>query len=203
MVTVVFKHQSSNASSLSIAGNFTGWNIVPMIKNDAKKQWEYEIAKESLEKFSATDQKPKLFFKFVENGSNWFTDENFAKETDANGNVNNVLVISSEDEDDNRCEQDRDVESEFSENEVTPPPTKSRTEQDSPVMVSDSDVESYRDATTRQGETEDESDDSVKGSRDLTTGTQPSNYTHFLHRVIVFFKNLFYGWFGMGSARAP
>ena len=40
---IVFKHQQAGLESLSIAGNFTEWEIKPMILNEVDHQWEFEV----------------------------------------------------------------------------------------------------------------------------------------------------------------
>ncbi|CEP64764.1 Uip4p LALA0_S13e02476g [Lachancea lanzarotensis] len=93
MSIIVFKHHSTGPISISVAGNFTKWEIEPMVFNDTEKQWEYEIDEKALQDCPHRNGKTHTFFKFVDANGTWFTDDNFAKEIDEHGNENNALYL--------------------------------------------------------------------------------------------------------------
>ncbi|SCU84274.1 LADA_0D00804g1_1 [Lachancea dasiensis] len=96
MNTIVFKHSQTKLSSLSIAGNFTQWDIKPMVFNDQDQQWEFQLDQDLLAKCEVKGGKAVTLFKFIDDSGTWFTDDNFAKESDEVGNENNAMYMTLE-----------------------------------------------------------------------------------------------------------
>ncbi|SCU84242.1 LAME_0C08768g1_1 [Lachancea meyersii CBS 8951] len=100
MNKIVFKHFSSGPASIKIAGNFTKWEIKEMDFNDQEEQWEFDIDQEALRGCPDHNGKAVAYFKFVDGNGVWFTDNNFAKEIDGQGNENNAMYLSFRPEND-------------------------------------------------------------------------------------------------------
>ncbi len=89
--SITFRYQPviGGVSSVSVAGDFNGWNTTanPLTDDNKDGVWEAKL-----------DLPPgKILYKFVVNGSNWFTDESAADfVSDGLGGQNSVLVIKDQ-----------------------------------------------------------------------------------------------------------
>lgn len=90
MVTIIYDHPISTFHILNIAGDFNEWVIVPMTKSQQKGRWEYRLSDEVIHR----EKRNKIHFKFIDPDGNWFTDNNYPKELDNEGNENNVKLLS-------------------------------------------------------------------------------------------------------------
>ena len=162
MSKIVFKHQQAGLGSLSLAGNFTKWEIKPMVFNGDEAQWEFEIEPEMLENCELQDGKAVTFFKFVD-----------------------------------------DQEAEPS----TPDPTpvvqmktpRANEREESPVMITESDLEEDFHDTNNQDQGELTETRNHSADTSVSATQNPAEYKNFLQSIVFFFKNLFRRWFGMGT----
>jgi serine protease AprX len=83
---LAFVFHDDNASSVSIAGNFNGWDrLATPLKRDASGLWSTEIVVTKAGRFE---------YKFIVNGQRWLEDpSNGMKTPDNHGGLNSVLVI--------------------------------------------------------------------------------------------------------------
>ncbi|CUS23217.1 LAQU0S08e04720g1_1 [Lachancea quebecensis] len=211
MSKIVFKHQQAGLGSLSVAGNFTKWEIKPMVYNKDEGQWEFEVEPKMFENCELLDGKVVTFFKFIDERGEWFTDDNFAKEADENGNENNALYLQVGGDATGSENQPSGAEQEVAEGQetesVTPDPTpvvQARTSmtndrEESPVMITESDLE--EDFHDTNNEDHGELTEARNHSADTSVSAthNPTEYKNFLQSIVFFFKNLFRRWFGMGA----
>lgn len=90
---IVYAHSENVFQNLQVAGNFTSWEVKPMHKDMKTNFWEFDIDLKNL----VNGDVDKIVFKFVDDNGNWFTDDNFAKETDTHNNENNVKLLTRDD----------------------------------------------------------------------------------------------------------
>lgn len=213
MSKIVFKHPASDETSLSVAGNFSQWNIIPMVHNTTQNQWEYQITDADLQNCSESGGQIRIYFKFIDGNSDWFTDENFAKEIDEHGNENNVMYLdcsSTEKITKNNVDlEDRAIPNESEqEGPPSPDPTplpagKDKNDEEPPVVISKSDVEGYEEAVNQdQLNKNADSDRPNSADTNISKVANSTGYKGLLQSIISFFRNLFYGWFGMGGEDA-
>ncbi|GAV55709.1 hypothetical protein ZYGR_0AY01010 [Zygosaccharomyces rouxii] len=195
MVKVIYGHSADHFQALKVAGDFSQWEIKPMTKSS--EFWEYNFYKGSL----PADSKV-IHFKFIDDNGTWFTDNDYAKETDANNNENNVRVLTPEEieelgGDDDEIEEAGESSYDINdEGPVRPAPSPTARELkdhneggdlgESAVIVNHVDAQ----------------EGSGNGERPETSGTVYSQghevtdqYKTILARIIAFFTNLFRSWF--------
>ncbi|SCU81076.1 LAFA_0C02630g1_1 [Lachancea sp. 'fantastica'] len=219
MSKIVFKHQPTEPVSISIAGNFTNWEIESMVFNDLEKQWEFEIDNKALDKCPHQDGKIHTFFKFVDSNGTWFTDDNFAKEIDEHGNENNALYLSvagtasletpeQQDEIENEDQTEQMIETPVSPNPTPAIPVAENLgdpnvapsiaqREESPVLINESDLEEQFHETEEQGTKSVVRSSQANSSLDASTNKDPKEYKNFLQSFIFFFRSLFYRWFSV------
>ncbi|GCF01606.1 hypothetical protein ZYGM_000057 [Zygosaccharomyces mellis] len=196
MVKVIYGHSAEHFQVLKVAGDFSQWEIKPMTKNS--EFWEYNFYKGSLPGDSKV-----IHFKFVDDNGSWFTDNDYAKETDANNNENNVRILTPEEIEELGGGNDEIEEARQSaydvndEGPVRPAPSPTARELkehnegggelDEPTVI------------VNHGDAQESSD---HGERPGTSGTVYSqnpevsdHYKTILARIIAFFTNLFRSWF--------
>lgn len=211
MSKIVFKHQQAGLGSLSLAGNFTKWEIKPMVFNGDEAQWEFEIEPEMLENCELQDGKAVTFFKFVDERGDWFTDDNFAKEADENGNENNALYLQVDGDaarsENQPSEVEHQTEGDQEAEPSTPDPTpvvqmktpRANEREESPVMITESDLEEDFHDTNNQDQGELTETRNHSADTSVSATQNPAEYKNFLQSIVFFFKNLFRRWFGMGT----
>lgn len=89
MVKVIYGHSANHFKQLKVAGDFSGWEIKPMVKNS--EFWEYSFRKGSL-----PPEAKVIHFKFIDDNGVWFADDDYPKETDSHNNENNVRILTEE-----------------------------------------------------------------------------------------------------------
>ncbi|CAR29417.1 hypothetical protein ZYGR_0AD00990 [Zygosaccharomyces rouxii] len=195
MVKVIYGHSADHFKELKVAGDFSQWEIKPMLKNS--EFWEYNFYKGSL-----PPEAKALHFKFIDDNGIWFTDNDYAKETDANNNENNVRILTAEEigelgGDDDEMEEAGESSYDINdEGPVRPAPTPTARElkepnesgelDESTVIVNHADVQEVN----RDGERPETSGTVYSQGREVT-----DQYKTILARIIAFFTNLFRSWF--------
>jgi len=83
---LLFVFHDDEASSVSVAGDFNGWNhVATPLKRNGAGLWTTEVT---------TPQTGRLEYKFIINGQRWLEDpSNGMKAPDNFGGLNSVLVI--------------------------------------------------------------------------------------------------------------
>lgn len=209
---IVFKHQQAGLESLSIAGNFTEWEIKPMILNEVDHQWEFEVNNTMLAHCDKQNGKAATYFKFIDAGGVWFTDDNFAKEVDEHGNENNAMYldVGGDLKDDSLPSGDERNCAEVAESApTTPEPTPklnnntkfSPRREESPVVINESDLEENYHETVDQDQRAVERSRNGSADNSVSTTRDPTEYRNFLQGIIFFFKSLFCRWFGTANKR--
>lgn len=195
MVKIIYGHSTDNFQELKVAGDFSQWEIKPMAKYS--EFWEYNFYKGSL-----PPEAKVVHFKFIDDNGTWFTDDDYAKETDANNNENNVRILTlaeinelgggTETSDEAR-EPSYDINDE---GPVRPAPSPNANEPKDPneggELGESTVIVNHSDAQEGNG----------NGERPETSGTIYSQgpevtdqYKTILARIIAFFTNLFRSWF--------
>ncbi|CDH17929.1 uncharacterized protein ZBAI_09717 [Zygosaccharomyces bailii ISA1307] len=202
MVKIIYGHSADHFKQLKVAGDFTSWGIKPMKKN--AEFWEYTFQKGNL----AQDAKV-IHFKFIDDNGVWFTDDDYAKETDSNNNENNVRILTREELEElgevvPSKEQSYDM---GDEGPVRPAPTPRIDDGGATPAEHESEGKS-RNASQELGESTvivNHSDAQEAENRPGTSGTvysqapEATQYKTVLARVIAFFSNLFRSWFSHRS----
>lgn len=199
MAKIIYGHSSDDYQNLKIAGDFSGWEPLPMGRNSITHLWEHKVDFSKLP--NGTE---KVHFKFIDDNGNWFTDEDYPKEVDASSNENNVKLFTKEEigEEDPAFEMDDEgpespapslkTGSENPSGATKPADIRDRDESvgGSAVLVNHSDAED--DEEDVQDVRNSENDETALTSRDHN----PDQYKDVLARIIAFFTNLFRSWFG-------
>lgn len=200
MMKIIYGHSPDSFNNLKIAGDFSDWKPLSMVKNRQDGLWEYVIDAGKLPPDTG-----KVHFKFIDDNGTWFTDEDYPKEVDEHSNENNVKLLTGKDE-----VEEADVDFEGPESPV-------------PSLKAPSEKKSVSAAKKPSGQRKDDKEESVGGSAVLvnhsdaeeerqvvensqkpeTAGTalsgrenDPQRYKDVLARIIAFFTDLFRSWFG-------
>lgn len=211
---IIYCHSPDSFQHLQIAGDFSDWEPMSMVKNVEDGLWEYVIDTRKLDPDAG-----KVHFKFIDDNGVWFTDDDYPKEVDEHSNENNVKLLTADERDD-KIYPNEEIDMDF-EGPESPAPSL---EAESEVKKSARNVETPDGPTssTSRSPAEDK-DESVGGSavvvnrsdaeeerqvaesseRPDTSGSaltgrenNPEQYRDVLARIIAFFTNLFRSWFG-------
>lgn len=197
MPKIIYGHSTDHFEALKVAGDFSKWEIEPMTKKS--EFWEYTFYKGSL-----PAETKIIHFKFIDDNGIWFTDDNYAKETDANNNENNVRILTPEEIKElggNTEEVKKSGEPSYEvddEGPVRPAPSPSaqglREHNESGGEIDESTViVNHVDAQEGTHDRERPDTSGTVYSQDPEVSDQ---YKTILARIIAFFTNLFHSWFG-------
>lgn len=223
MTKIIYGHSGDSLHNLKIAGDFSNWEALPMVKNPKSGLWEFSVNVNKLPK-DAT----KVHFKFIDDSGTWFTNEDYEKEIDEHSNENNVEILKREEEAEAGREEsdtnDDDKEQSYvvdDEGPLTPIPSLKGGATDKSDLKLDEEVEQMfnkspkRDVAEQDDEpvggsavlvshsdAEDTANTTTEQERPNTSGTvyssrgnDPEQYKNILARIIAFFTNLFHSWF--------
>ncbi|QLG75070.1 hypothetical protein HG535_0H03970 [Zygotorulaspora mrakii] len=223
MVKIIYKHSGRNFQNLRIAGDFTDWKALPMVKKlevgACEDSWEVSVDATRLPKGAS-----KIHFKFIDDDGIWFTDDNYAKEVDESSNENNVKFITENET--NKSETDPDNEyptkiaddgpkspapslQESLQQEVTETPRQVESEnapnqvlssepEDDPESVGEPAIlvnHSDAEEIANKHAHDEEEPPTSSGTVYTNKGQTPEQYKNFLAKIIAFFTNLFHNWF--------
>lgn len=182
------------SSGLKVALDLESWKIQPMEYNEDLSQWEYtpELGGKQVE---------KIHFKFIDADGTWFTDIDFPKEFDSDGNENNVVYAKENGlELDEFAEDSKDQDSESQEST----PKQSSADESKKVLAEEPSAASVEQPNTPGSATADVTEDRPQTSD--TTLTQRSDnvveYSSLLDRVVHFLKRFIKKWFSFQGRRS-
>lgn len=221
MTTIIYGHSGDNFNNLQIAGDFSNWEALPMVKNPKNGLWEYSVNVEKLPKDAI-----KVHFKFIDDSGTWFTNEDYGKEIDEHSNENNVELLNrkKETEPEELDTNDDDKEQSYvvdDEGPLTPIPSLKNGASDKSDLKLDEEVEqmfnkspktdvaeedeepvggsavlvSHSDAEDTGNSTTEQERANTSGTVYSNRGNDPEQYKNILARIIAFFTNLFHSWF--------
>ncbi|QLQ77908.1 hypothetical protein HG537_0A01550 [Torulaspora globosa] len=208
---ILYCHSPDSFQNLQIAGDFSDWKPLSMVKNVESGLWEYVIDSKKL----APDTR-KVHFKFIDDNGVWFTDDDYPKEVDEHSNENNVKFLTADERDD-KIYTNEEVNLDFEGPESPAPSLEAQSEEQKGVetpnwprssaskkAVEDKDESVGGSAVVvNHSDAEDERQIAESSERPDTNGTaitgrenNPEQYKDVLARIIAFFTNLFRSWFG-------
>lgn len=94
---IVFPHDPSETTSVSVAGSFSSWGKLPMELNEDKNQWEFDLVEYLLKQSSDAESElndRKFTYKFILNDNNWCCNDSKPIVKDESGIENNVITIA-------------------------------------------------------------------------------------------------------------
>ncbi|QLL30342.1 hypothetical protein HG536_0A01590 [Torulaspora globosa] len=212
---IIYCHSPDNFQNLQIAGDFSDWKPLSMVKNGKDGLWEYVIDSRKLPPDTG-----KVHFKFIDDNGVWFTDDDYPKEVDEHSNENNVKMLTADERDD-KIDMNEGIPVDFEGPGSPAPSLEAESEEKkgaakriatpngpkssrSKSAVEDKDESVGGSAVVvNHSDAEDERQVAESSERPDTSGTaltgrenNPEQYRDVLARIIAFFTNLFRSWFG-------
>ncbi|CAB4256703.1 similar to Saccharomyces cerevisiae YPL186C UIP4 Protein that interacts with Ulp1p, a Ubl (ubiquitin-like protein)-specific protease for Smt3p protein conjugates [Maudiozyma barnettii] len=104
MVEILIPDEKLTFKALKIAGDFTAWKIQPMVlvsKDESVEHipsWRFVITDDMIKDYCTEESSNEtmIHFKFIDDGDNWFTSDNFDLIPDENNNINNGILLQFE-----------------------------------------------------------------------------------------------------------
>ena len=207
MVKILFSDPTKKFKQLNVAGDFSDWQIMPMVENVTNPgTWEFELTENMM-----PDGRTKVHFKFIDHESNWFTDEDYPKEIDEHDNENNVKMLHDVNGDEAISLLEEKVEtaryedlSGCEDGQLSPVPSlvANETESNTVPVENVTKEEELQNDNCKGGESssEDATDSTISppnsSSHAVTEKPPVDDYQGILATIIAFFTNLFRSTFG-------